>query len=509
MQFKWIKTSGRTELIETTDKNHRPQGAANYLAKNVGTVCGANLERLSEAQRWLSTFRLGASRAAQRRHAAVAEINGMIGRFVEIQYADLYELAMDDDDPATSARNDLRNAAQRYAVSYVRALLTSRPEMSPLLVRNDEITPEIRLREPRDVVDAILSVPPGPATGVPWTRDGLRVPIARALDRLFPHGRSWIEPETLETWHDELWRSWGNRLNLLPLAAAPVATAGLPVPVQPSPVQPSPVQPSPVQPSPARGIDEQPDPELSQPPVRTAQDDERHAGLLAALEAAAAKPMATLRRHERESLITVLKGELPPELLGLSQANGERLGRLRQSMAQSHDAGAASRNWAAALAADGFDLRGLPETISRLEKAGQSAQAQGYYFQVRETLEAWSQYRLCAVEVRLPGSDQPWPRPDRYVDTLEWVAPGEFRFREYKAYNPTGEPPADHRRTFIVQNDDYWAAIFGNPFGYAVEYVFEHGVPAWTEPIFAENARYFAYGLYVTDLTAGSTRRIV
>ncbi|MCD0453427.1 hypothetical protein LO762_30225 [Actinocorallia sp. API 0066] len=550
MRFTWLKTDGTKVQVDTAVKSDRTKGAANYLAKNVALVCAGDLARYSEARRWLGTFRLDDSQAAQRRHQATRDIKAFLRRAVEVRYADLYELAMEDED-ATEAEQaaaelvrQMKNAAQAYAARYEAAILTSRPLLNPLVVRNDEVLAEVQPRDPADVVNALLSLPSGPAPGRVWTRDELRFPIARALDRLYPLGRSWIEPSDLEDWHTALYRDWAAGLHLLPLARPTAVPATLPVqlpPGQPSPGQsppgqlppgqsqpgqPSPVQAPPGQPSPvqvpavvsaddgmeveeAEPLGDPHDPELVQPAPRTSAQDERQAEVLASLRSLLDRPMAKLKLEERESLITLRAGHPTPDLLNLSSANAERLRELYTLVADRCAlTPQRAERWAETLKRDGFDLRDLPATIDRLRSEGQMPQVRGYEFQIRQTLEAWSEYRLSMVEAKLPGDTQPWPRHDRFIDTLEWVAPGEFRFREYKSYNAALDLPPKWQASFIDQSDDYWAAIFGNPFGYPVEYVFEQGVPRWARTALTANAPYFAYGLHLTNLQTNTTERL-
>lgn len=541
MQFTWKKSDRSSVVVDTANPAHRSKAAANHLAKNLAEICAGDLARFSEAQRWLGTFRLDGSRASQRRRAAMAEINAFLGRVAQYRYADFTELEVRGEKAPEALRRRMVNAAAEYLTRYETAILTSRPFLSPLLVHGGEASPEIQPRNPKEVFEALVSLPPGPVEGRVWSRDELRMPIARALDRLYPHGRSWIEPGDLEAWHTALYNEWRHGLHLLPLIRRPAepaqgqdlrfASPSPSTPVQPTPVQPTPVQPAqspastPEQSPPvqvriitAQDVARQPEPEpvgdpqdteLTAPAQRGAEDDTRHAQALAALEALVDKPMATLNRREREALISVRNGEPLPDLLGLSPVNEERLGRLRTTITQRRALTSdRTERWAEVLRADGFDLRDLPATLERLKREGQTAQAHGYEFQVLETLKAWSQYRLCAVEARLPGDTQPWPRNDRFIDTLEWVGPGRFRFREYKSYNAALNLPLEMQASFTTQSDDYWAAIFGNPFGYGVEYVFERGVPAWARKVLVDNARYFQNGLYLTDLQNGTTEHL-
>ncbi|GAB2855502.1 hypothetical protein GCM10022221_63800 [Actinocorallia aurea] len=530
MKFTWMKVNGSVVEVDTANPNHRSKGAANHLAKNLARICGGDLARLSEAQRWLGTFMLDGSRASQRRYAAIDEINGFLSRAARLRYVEFTSLAVEGESAAAALHRQMTDAAVDYLMLYEAAILTSRPFLSPLLVRGGEAAPEIQPQEPRAVFEALLSLPAGPAEGGVWSRDGLRMPIARALDRLYPHGRSWIEPHVLEAWHTALYTKWQPGLHLLPLIRRPAEPARSQPPSTTPPLQPSPTQQTPpqspgvvpAQSTPVRvrivttqEAERQPQPEpdgdphdqeLTAPAQSTAEDDIRHARELARLEALVDKQMATLSRRDREALISVRNGAPLPTLLALSPTNTQRLAALRATITQRRALTAERiEQWAEVLMADGFDLRGMPATIKRLKEEGKTAQAHGYEFQVQETLKAWSEYRLVAVEAKLPGDTQPWPRNDRFIDTLEWISPGTFRFREYKAYNADLNLPLEMQTSFRDQSDDYWAAIFGNPFGYAVEYIFEQGVPEWARNFLIGNARHFHNGLVLTDLRAGVT----
>ncbi|MCW2917313.1 MAG: hypothetical protein JWN52_5381 [Actinomycetia bacterium] len=241
---------------------------------------------------------------------------------------------------------------------------------------------------------------------------------------------------------------------------------------------------------------------LKEPPGKKQKLDpeENNAQVLKNLAAAVGKPMAKLSPDERNLLIAVINEKPLP---GPHNPSDQTKAELRDKVAARREKlhlEPMPRNWAELLEKDGFDPTPISNAIIKLKAKEKGAEEAGYEFQIMRTLVAWSEYRLCGVEVHLKILEE---YKNCFIDAIEWAHPGKFEYCEYKAYSKYDTPSQGTKIKFVQQLNDYQRAAERSSvdnLNYVFKYVFAYGVPAWTQEFF--NKSNFPHGLYVTDLKA-------
>lgn len=444
MQFAWHKGNQVTETVDTATS--RSVWAARYLARNWPTVCGHHLDKLVDAYQWLSSFRSPHEELL----AGLQQLGRTLREVAEHRWIDQHLLLIDTDSPTLVACKHARNAIAGLLAKIEGSLLTGFLPVHPSLVSEGNGPPPTQIPASAKVLADAWDL--DPVTLAKQGQDGLAAYVRAHIDEVMRRGYPSFsdlvtDPDERAAAFDRAW------------------------------------------------------PELS-PYVAMLRD---YGLLLTGARNTAATPMAKwsdpdrrlllklrldLPVHPLETVSTPLNHDDPAPLLTGRAVALRRA--VREELIRRRDRDAVGDNWAELLIRDGFDPSPITSKLSD-PRLGHN-QKDGYLYQARQTINAWSEYRLIDVERQVGLGANGMPRS---VDTIELVDPvAPARYREYKSYNPQGQPPEDQSKTFAAQLRDYTALLGRNDRQLPTEYRFEYGIPDWVRAPLGFYRGDFIHGLY-------------